>query len=499
MRSVRSRLLVWLVLGQAAILVVMNAVIWHFGSKIIRDGFDEHLATDVRAIGTLLSQAGPDLELEFSDELMPQYLPGASPAYFEVWVAGSGVLERSLSLRSQGAVDGGGLIDLPRRGGTVMAPDAWDLELPHGVSGRAVGITFPIHEYASVNAEGKSAPRANATIVTAIDRAPLDAQLNKLGIGLATLDVALILVSALLLFMGVDLGLKPMLSLAKDLETASTSEEALELSWAEVPREMKPVKDALLRLLERVDEAFQREKRLGGNIAHELRTPIAELRAAADVALMKSNSRSALEDAVRTSRAIAEEMETVVHAILRIWRARSGGARERLCIVDPFQVLDSCVAGLASVARDRRIAVRVSGDRALQVLAPSHMLGLALDNLIRNAVEHAVEGTEVECSVEAVAGRVQVQVKNQQFGLSEADGPFVREPFWSRELNVRQSGNTGLGLALVDALGEACGFDLDVQIRGGETLAEGAQAPGTFTATLCVDLATESALDSLAS
>src|SRR6185503_4376546 len=94
--------------------------------------------------------------------------------------------------------------------------------------------------------------------------------------------------------------------------------------------ELTPIVAGVNSMLDRLDEAFEREKRLAASAAHELRTPIAEMRAVTELALDRERSAAEYREALATSLGAAERMGVAVDAVLRLARVQSGRERPAL-------------------------------------------------------------------------------------------------------------------------------------------------------------------------
>src|ERR1700683_4484395 len=128
-------------------------------------------------------------------------------------------------------------------------------------------------------------------------------------------------------------GLRPLRQLGTEADGIDAGSLDHRFSREELPRELVPIAQQFNSLLERIDEAFVRERRFTSDAAHELRTPIAELRRLAEVAL-KWPDRSEAERNYRDVWEVAEHMESLVATLLAIARCRAGTAAVSLQPVD---------------------------------------------------------------------------------------------------------------------------------------------------------------------
>src|SRR5204862_8327472 len=116
-------------------------------------------------------------KFDSTGELMPEFDREERPEYFQFWLLDGTTLHRSPGL----ALEDG---NLPRRAGTVESPKFWDLTLPDGLPGRAIGIRFTpkLDDDAPPPPPGALRPHGPVTLVAAFHRSELDRQLHHLAI-----------------------------------------------------------------------------------------------------------------------------------------------------------------------------------------------------------------------------------------------------------------------------------------------------------------------------
>ncbi len=207
--------------------------------------------------------------------------------------------------------------------------------------------------------------------------------------------------------------------------------------------ELRALAEALNELLARRDVAAERVRRFTGDAAHELRSPVAAIRAQAEVASTYPDPEATTELASDIA-AEAQRLSALPDDLLALARADAG---ERL----PVEPVDLAGAARQSVARldgAVRPAVRIVAPAAAVVHAAPSDAGRVLDNLLGNAVRHARHS--VRLAVLAGPGAVRVLVDDDGDGVA----PEYRDAVFNRFHRAqperdRSSGGTGLGLALV--------------------------------------------------
>lgn len=278
---------------------------------------------------------------------------------------------------------------------------------------------------------------------------------NELGHRIAQDDLYIMLLtfplSGLLIWIIIGRGLDSLDRVAQEVANrAPTHLEPVNLQ--EVPEEIKPVIDELNKLFYRLHEGFEREKRFAADAAHELRTPLAALKAQAQVAL-NSNDLDEKNRALQKLIASVNRGTHVVQQLLTMSKIVPESASiNDVNDVNLVKITREMLAILAQSAIDKHIELEFEHDEK-----PSSFPGnaTALGILIRNLVDNAIRYCKPE-------GKVLVRVYQNEAGeivLQVADnGPGIPAEMQARvfERFFRVLGNTstgsGLGLAIVSQI-----------------------------------------------
>jgi signal transduction histidine kinase len=245
--------------------------------------------------------------------------------------------------------------------------------------------------------------------------------------------------------------LRPLRVIASATRAISARNLHERLAYAGPPGEVKDLADTVDRLLERLEGAFEAERRFVANASHELRTPLARQRTLGEVALGDRDATvESLRAAHRRVLAAGAQQEQLIESLLTL--ARSDGGIDRQDPVD-----------LAEVTREvldaRRPAACRSGIAIDEHLAPStasgdrQLIERLIDNLVGNAVDHNLREGWVEISTATVEGRAVVTVANSGPVVPEAEVGRLLRPF--QRLGRDRTGggdHHGLGLAIVQAV-----------------------------------------------
>lgn len=210
-------------------------------------------------------------------------------------------------------------------------------------------------------------------------------------------------------------------------------------------------------MLARLQTASERQRRFVGDASHELRSPLATIRAAHEIATLHPEQRTWTE----TSHDVLAELDRVDHLVadlLLLARADEHGLRLRIVDVDLDDLL------LAEATRLRRLGIVTVAVDAVPARAqgdPVH-LSRALRNLTDNAARHA--RSSIELRIRVGDGTARIEVEDDGPGIPEADRERVFERFVRLdESRTRTDGGTGLGLAIAREISRAHAGSLQVE------------------------------------
>jgi two-component system sensor histidine kinase QseC len=255
-------------------------------------------------------------------------------------------------------------------------------------------------------------------------------------------------------------GLAPLRGLSRHL--AGRQPQALEpLPATNLPAEMQPLVRALNGLFERIQSLIESERRFTADAAHELRTPIAAIRAQAQVALGAGPDEAQRNHALHATLAGCDRATRLVEQLLMLARLEAAPEpAQPLAKVNLSALAQRLAADLAPAALARHQTLALEAPEACPVAANELLLGVLVRNLLDNALRYSPDGAQVLVQVGLEDGQTVLQVKDGGPGLSEAEMAHLGERFY-RVLGSGQSGS-GLGWSIVKRIAEVLGARVQV-------------------------------------
>lgn len=449
MNSIRQRLTRRLLFTLVALIGGGAFTAYLCARAALQSQFDAMLRARADALISLIEQNGERVELESSEEILRDYAEGSPRAFFEFWLADGSPFQHSRSLRDA---------HLPRPAAAFESPALWNLDLPGDLDGRAVAVKFTPR----LGGQTPSTTRQPLLLVVSVSREEIDRTLALLQLVLGGTVLALLAAVALFVPRALRRELQPLDAFAEQARRIDAHTLAARFPAANLPVELTPVATRLNELLARLEESFERERRFSADVAHEFRTPLAELRALAELSLKLPDTRTTETD--RDVLAIARHLESVTKCLLALARGERGELavrRERLNLAPLVEGICRSHQARAAVGQ---LTLTASVSANLSIESDPVLFSSVLTNLVDNAVAYSKAGTGIEIAASANENSFTLRVINTPENLLPADLPHLFERFWRKDAARTVDGHTGLGLALSRAFARGLDGELTAEL-----------------------------------
>lgn len=288
-------------------------------------------------------------------------------------------------------------------------------------------------------------------------------------VGLISLATA-VLVS---LFLAVKIG-KPIERLADVTEEISNGNYAIRCDEVGYTKEIITLTNSVNHMAEAIEKQEQMRRRLTSDIAHELRTPLANVHTH-----LEAMSEGVWEPTPERLISCQEEIErltSIVSELERIRQIESENMSLERTEFDFKEIVEN-TASLFEVDMSKKNLSYIIGEHSMMIIADEKKLRQLLMNLISNAVKYSFVGGKIEIGWEENNNEWKFYVKDEGIGFSKNEAKLIFERFYRTDVSrSRETGGVGIGLTIVKAIAKA---------HGGTVTAESEQGKGSiFTVSL---------------
>ena len=438
-RSLRLRmtasLLAVLVLALGSLSLVVHQVVAHALVKQL----DAQLSDDASAVAGMAEDEGAAVEFEY--ESLPDFERALRPAYFQAWLDDGQVLARSPSLLGR---------SLSRP--SVNGP-AFDVTLPDGRPGRAVGLRQPLR----IEDPAPGTPPQSAryvTVAVAQGTESLRASLGSVRRWLALWASVTMAAASLAVILSVSRGLGATRAVAARVAQLDVTRPGPLLpaaDFADLPDELAPLVQKVNELLARTEASFARERRFTADVSHELRTPLSALRAMIEVALGRPRAPQEYAAAIAEMSGVVAEMQALCENLLALARLDAGAVPVRAEPVALRALVDDCWRPFQPLAGERGLTFTNQLEPAATVTTDRDHLRIIVSNLLSNAASYTAPGGSIV--VRSSASSL-LQVDDSGPGIPAEVLPHVFERFVRGDAARSAGVHCGIGLALARGLGQ---------------------------------------------
>ena len=268
-----------------------------------------------------------------------------------------------------------------------------------------------------------------------------------LRVGWITLPILLLLLTAdIIIFRR---AVRPLIQASQDAQNIGPMRTDIRIPTGDIPSEIRPLVEAVNQALDRLERGFRVQQEFTADAAHELRTPLAILRARLETLADTTLLHELHDDIDSMSRIINQLLEVAELDVAVVAQSEQ---------TDLTSVGSDVVQAMAPLALRQNRSVALTGAaEPVWVKGNAEMIRRAVRNLVENALHHTPPGTTVEVNVDGNGG---VRVSDEGPGVPLSERELIFRRFWRRDR--RRTGGAGLGLAIVRRIVDAHGGSIAV-------------------------------------
>jgi heavy metal sensor kinase len=263
--------------------------------------------------------------------------------------------------------------------------------------------------------------------------------------------------------------LAPVVQIARSAEHITLHNLNERLPLTNTGDELEHLSLALNRMIARLNEAFEQNRRFLADASHELRTPLAALRGEMESVVEQARTLPELSDRAGSVLEEVDRLAKIVDALFAISRLDAGESQQEWERFDLAPLAASTTEQMSLLAEDKGIAVACNVQGKVSVDGDRARIKQVVVNLLDNAIKYTPPGGTINLNVHARGGKAVLEVVDTGMGIPANALPHIFERFYRvDQARSRDAGGAGLGLAIVKSICAAHGGKVEVESAEGK-------------------------------
>lgn len=490
----------YLVPGMLLVLAIAGGYLDTLVDDQLTEYFDTTLDAKARSIVALTEQDEDGVELELYSAALPTYSQDKDPDYFRITTIAGDTLFSSPSMsnytNSSAQFDAMNLAIVKR---VQDDPDAkkaklsfFNHKLPDGRSGRWAAVAYfpridpdddefdasdpaikkPLTTEMLADAGGSVMVNGvlikPERVIAYVGTSRTDLDNLMWAINLILLLTGIVIATAIVLIarFGIRRAIAPLNRLGQDIAAVDEKSLDSQIKLSKPVVELDVLVDQFNHLLKRLRTAFNRERKFSADVAHELRTPIAEMKTLIEVQARFPDNQLLSDSFSDDLLASTERMQHIVEQLL----ALSNTEREAIDIggsVNLVALVDQLVENYKAKAALQNKEISFTHNVGSLLVPGDQIWPMVLTNVLENAIDHSNTSESITVDITATENTYKMCISNPCDNLNKDDIDHMLERLWTKDESRTDSSHSGLGLALVAAYTRSLGVNLQPALQKG--------------------------------
>src|SRR5271165_1007523 len=339
-----------------------------------------------------------------------------------------------------------------------------------GLTLRMKGKNGRIFRVTSATAPVGSPPTQTDTIQIAIDVSQQEAFLQRYRLWFFSILLGTFVALPLIGYQIARRGIRPVEDMAATARRISSTNLRERILPDGYPFELASLAGTFNQMLYRLEESFGRISRFSADIAHDLRTPVNNIRGEAEVALARARSADEYRDVIESCLEEAVRLSDLIGDLLFLARAESPLTHLHREHVNVAELLGGVREYYEASATDGGVSLTTMVDpKPVIAELDRTLVQRAVGNLVSNALAHTPPGGAVVLGTNADVSTIRIEVSDTGVGIPAEALPKVFDRFFRVDSSRSQgSGGTGLGLSIVQSIAQLHGGDVEISSQLGQ-------------------------------
>lgn len=432
----------------------------------LNDEYDKRLLTKAQVLATLTKDEITKVEFDFADEFMPEFEADESPEYFELWQHDIGLLERSNSVNKHARNIS--ISDLLFTHITLdnLTYGYADLQLPDGRDGRMIQVVFyPQIPDKNQRTNKNLKKQKKITLTVAREREGLDRLTRNIHMIFIGSLLLILYVMGIIISYSVKSGLSPLDEMQEKIAGLDVKSLDQRIELKNPPEEVEQLVLHFNHLLEKLDSSFKREQQFSSDVAHDLRTPIAEIRNLTELSIKWPDDKTIQQNFHKDILASTKQMQQLLNNLLNLARCENNQILLTNTKLELCEQIDAAWQRHLKDAENKNITINFDQVENYPFISSETEFSNILNNIISNAVEYSPENSTIFVKIIEDSQGIGFTVTNPATDLVLNDIEYMANRLWRKKISRTSSEHSGLGLSLVEAYAHLLGLKIRMALN----------------------------------
>ncbi len=444
--SIKGRLFLWIFLFTSSLLMILGASLYYEFRDAIFNSIDNTLHSKLQIMKGLLHEEHDTIEFELDEIILGEYSIPLSGHYYKIEMNGQ------VEAASESLTDDNFNLTSGKLESHNEQLSEW-IYTSTGPAGEPIRVVRHDFEFLDVP--------TTVFIAESIDESL--SMLKSIKISFFVIASLSILIIGAVGFLIVRHSLHPLDVFSSKIKRITHKTLGQRIDVTHQAEEIKGLARSFNEMLDRLQRAFESEKRLIADASHELKTPLSVIKTEADVLLQKERTTEEYIKALNTIQASSGKMKKQINDMLTLARLDSGLLTSAdFTTISITDCLENAIQIVDVLAEKKRIKITSSLRANASIRGDMNRLTEAFSNIMENAIRYSSDRGRVAISVSKKSNQTKIMIKDNGAGISQNDLDRVFDRFYRADTPRRTEG-TGLGLSIAKAIIEAHNGNIKVE------------------------------------
>mgnify|MGYP000243359736 CR=1 FL=1 len=224
------------------------------------------------------------------------------------------------------------------------------------------------------------------------------------------------------------------------------------------------------QLLDRIENAVEREKQFTSYASHELRTPISIIKGTLEVLIRKPRNQAEYEEKIRYCIDEVDRINTIIDQLLILARFENQKKSVDISSIQGNAVLQDVLLRFQTKIASKNISIITDYPENLQIKTDLHLFSIIIHNLVSNALKYSINNGVITFSVVSESDKIHLKIQDSGIGIAPHEIHKIFDSFYRTEASneLPEIKGTGLGLAIVNRLCALLSIEIKVESEVGK-------------------------------